>query len=374
MRAARARTGTTSELDPFIVVLVVVLNLFGLVTIWSASGGDGGLFGPQVIRQAFYFVAGMIAMFALASVNYKFLKSFAALAYLGSVGLLLAVLAIGTTIGGSTRWFFLGPLSFQPSELAKIATIIALAAFISERRDEMDRLSNFLLSIAIVGVPMGLVFIQPDLGTTGVFAAIWLGMIIMSSTRLLYLVGIVVLAIPGAVFAWFKLLQDYQKDRLMISYDPGRDYLGQGYNMIQARITIGSAGWFGNGLHGGSQAEFELLKVRETDFIFAHAMSMFGFVGGIALFVAFMLLFWRMLRAVTIAQDTFGQQLAAGITAMFFFQAFVNIGMNLGLMPVTGLPLPFISLGGTSLFFILASFGIIQSIIIHHRKLGFHSP
>ncbi|HQX63151.1 MAG TPA: FtsW/RodA/SpoVE family cell cycle protein, partial [Thermomicrobiales bacterium] len=237
MRAARARTGAWSEIDPFIVVLVIVLNLFGLVTIWSATGGDSSLLRSEVTRQAFYFVSGMVAMFALASVNYKFLKSFAAVVYLASIALLVAVFAIGTTIGGSTRWIFLGPLSFQPSEVAKLATIIALAAFISERHDEMDRLSNFLISIAIAAVPMGLVFIQPDLGTTGVFAAIWLGMILMSSTRLLYIVALFLLAIPGAVFAWFRLLQDYQKDRLLISFDPARDYFGQGYNMIQARIT-----------------------------------------------------------------------------------------------------------------------------------------
>lgn len=371
MRAVRARPRTATQFDPFMVVLIVVLNIFGLVTIWSASGAEDGIIGQEVTRQAFYFVAGLIAMFSLASINYKYLKSFAAIAYVGSVGLLFTVLAIGETISGSTRWFFLGPISFQPSELAKIATIIALAAFISERRHEMDRLSNFLISIGIVAVPMGLVFMQPDLGTTGVFAAIWLGMIVLSSTRLLYLVGLALLAIPGVAFAWLRLLHDYQKDRLMVSFDPDRDYLGQGYNIIQARITIGSAGWFGHGLHGGSQSEFNLLKVSETDFIFAHAMSMFGFVGGIALFLAFMLLFWRMLRAVTIAHDTFGQQLAIGITSMFFFQTFVNIGMNLGIMPVTGIPLPFISLGGTALFFVLVSFGIIQSIIINHRKLGF---
>jgi len=371
MRAVRARPRTATQFDPFMVVLIVVLNIFGLVTIWSASGAEDGIIGQEVTRQAFYFVAGLIAMFSLASINYKYLKSFAAIAYVGSVGLLFTVLAIGETISGSTRWFFLGPISFQPSELAKIATIIALAAFISERRHEMDRLSNFLISIGIVAVPMGLVFMQPDLGTTGVFAAIWLGMIVMSSTRLLYLVGLALLAIPGVAFAWLRLLHDYQKDRLMVSFDPDRDYLGQGYNIIQARITIGSAGWFGHSLHGGSQSEFNLLKVSETDFIFAHAMSMFGFVGGIALFLAFMLLFWRMLRAVTIAHDTFGQQLAIGITSMFFFQTFVNIGMNLGIMPVTGIPLPFISLGGTALFFVLVSFGIIQSIIINHRKLGF---
>ena len=371
MRAVRARPRTATQFDPFMVVLIVVLNIFGLVTIWSASGAEDGIIGQEVTRQAFYFVAGLIAMFSLASINYKYLKSFAAIAYVGSVGLLFTVLAIGETISGSTRWFFFGPISFQPSELAKIATIIALAAFISERRHEMDRLSNFLISIGIVAVPMGLVFMQPDLGTTGVFAAIWLGMIVLSSTRLLYLVGLALLAIPGVAFAWLRLLHDYQKDRLMVSFDPDRDYLGQGYNIIQARITIGSAGWFGHGLHGGSQSEFNLLKVSETDFIFAHAMSMFGFVGGIALFLAFMLLFWRMLRAVTIAHDTFGQQLAIGITSMFFFQTFVNIGMNLGIMPVTGIPLPFISLGGTALFFVLVSFGIIQSIIINHRKLGF---
>lgn len=355
------------------IVLVLVLGLFGLVTIWSASGGGAITPGSQVVRQGFYFVAGLIAMFALSTVHYRFLKSFAAVIYLGSVALLVSLLAIGSTEGGSTRWIMVGPLSFQPSEAAKVAVVIALAAFISERHDEMDRFSNFLISLAIVGLPMGLVFIQPDLGTTGVFAAIWLGMILMSSTRLIYVVGLFMLAAPGAWVAWNYLMQDYQKERLLISFDPYKDYLGEGFNIIQAQVTIGSAGWFGHGLTGGSQSEFQLLKVRETDFIFAHAMSMFGFVGGLALFVTFMLLFWRMLRAVDIAPDSFGQQIATGITAMLFFQTFVNIGMNLGLMPVTGIPLPFISLGGTALFVTLASFGIIQSIIMNHRKLGFQA-
>jgi rod shape determining protein RodA len=332
------------------------------VSLWSQTG-----------RQAIYLIIGLGVMFALSSVNYRFLKSFAVFIYFGSLALLVSLLAIGSSVLGSTRWIMIGPLSFQPSELAKLGVIIALAAFISERHDEMDRLSNFLISIAIVAVPMGLVFIQPDLGTTGVFAAIWLGMIFMSSTRMIYLVGVVLTAIPGALFAWQFLMKPYQKDRLLISFDPMRDYLGQGYNIVQAQITIGSAGWFGHGLSGGSQAEFQLLKVRETDFIFAHAMSMFGFVGGMALFLTFMLLLWRMLRAVNVARDTFGQQIAVGVTTMIFFQTFVNIGMNLGLMPVTGIPLPFISLGGTSLVFLLASIGIVQSVVINHRKLGFQS-
>ncbi|MGH9173439.1 MAG: FtsW/RodA/SpoVE family cell cycle protein [Vicinamibacterales bacterium] len=372
-RGARAKSSISqpAAYDPFMVVLVIILSLFGLVTIWSASGGGAITPGSVVTRQGIYLAGGLGAMFALASVHYRFLKSFAVVFYLGSVALLISLLAIGTTEGGATRWITFGPFSFQPSEAAKIAVIIALAAFINERHDEMDRLVNFLITIAIVGLPMFLVFIQPDLGTTGVFAAIWLGMILMSSARMLYVVGVFLLAIPGAWIAWHYLMQPYQKDRLLISFDPYRDYLGQGFNIIQAQVTIGSAGWFGHGLTGGSQSEFQLLRVRETDFIFAHAMSMFGFVGGLGLFFTFMLLLWRMLRAVNLAPDAFGQQIVAGITTMLFFQTFVNIGMNLGIMPVTGIPLPFISLGGTALFVTLASFGIVQSVIMNHRRLGF---
>jgi rod shape determining protein RodA len=369
----RARPSTTqpSELDPFMLVLVAVLTMFGLVTIWSADGGGTITLGSQVIRQVMFAIAGTIAMVVLATVHYRFLKSFAAVIYFASVGLLVALMVVGTNISGSTRWIYIGPISFQPSEIAKLGVIIALAAFISERRDEMDRLHNFLITVAIVGVPGLLVFTQPDLGTTAVFGVVWFAMLAMSSTRMIYLVGVLLASIPSSLFAWRYLMHDYQKDRLLVSYDPYRDYFGDGFNIIQAQVTIGSAGWFGHGLTGGTQSEFQLLSVRTTDFVFAHAMSMFGFIGGIALFFTFMLLLWRMLRTVGIAHDTFGQQLAVGITVMIFFQMFVNIGMNLGIMPVTGIPLPFISLGGTSLFVTLASIGILQSIVMNHRRLGF---
>lgn len=373
VRAARVSTRQIATFDPFMLALIGILTLFGLVTIWSATGAGTVSPGSSVVRQALYALLGFGAMFALSQVNYRFLKALAPIIYLGSLLSLLSLLAIGTNISGSTRWIFIGPISVQPSEIAKLGVIIALAAFIDERGDEMDRFVNFLLSIAIVGVPMLLVFTQPDLGTTGVFAAIWLAMMVMSATRMVYILGVVLLSIPGALVGWQFLMHDYQKDRLLISFDPYRDYLGQGYNIIQAQITIGSAGWFGHGLTGGSQSEFELLRVKETDFIFAHAMSMFGFVGGLALFFTFGLLLWRMLRVVNVARDALGQQLAVGITTMIFFHTFVNIGMNLGIMPVTGIPLPFISLGGTSLLVTLAATGILQSILMNHRKLGFQS-
>ena len=372
-RTARVSVRKVAAFDPFMLVLIGVLSLFGLVTIWSATGGGVITPGSSVLRQAVYATLGVGAMFGLSQVNYRFLKTLAPVIYLGSILSLLSLLAVGTNISGSTRWIFIGPISMQPSEIAKLGVIIALAAFIDDRGDEMDSFVNFLISIAIVGVPILLVFTQPDLGTTGVFAAIWLAMMAMSATRMIYVLGVVLLSIPGALFGWQFLMHDYQKDRLLISFDPYRDYLGQGYNIIQAQITIGSAGWFGHGLTGGSQSEFELLRVKETDFIFAHAMSMFGFVGGLALFFTFMLLLWRMLRVVNVARDTLGQQLAVGITTMVFFHTFVNIGMNLGMMPVTGIPLPFISLGGTSLLVTLSATGILQSILMNHRKLGFQS-
>lgn len=235
----------------------------------------------------------------------------------------------------------------------------------------MDRLFNFILSGVIVAIPAALVYTQPDLGTTGVFAFIWLTMMLISRTRMLYIIGTILLAIPMALVAWMFLLEDYMRDRLLISFNPERDVLGAGYNIIQAQISIGSGGLLGHGLTGGTQSQMDLLRVRTTDFIFAHAMGMFGFIGAIALFTVIGLLLWRTMRVAQETQDPFGQLLAAGVTAMLFFQAFVNIGMNVGILPVTGIPLPFVSLGGSSLWTSLAAIGLLQSVRIHHQRLAF---
>lgn len=352
-------------------ILVGVLALFGLVTIWSAGGAQPITLGSPVTRQAFYLIVGIGVMALMASTNYRFLKSLAVPIYAASIVMLLVVPFIGTTINGATRWLVVGPISFQPSDFSKLAVVLALAAFLSERHDEMDRFFNFIISGLIVLLPFGLVFIEPDLGTSFVFVVIWFAMLAVSKTRLLYLIGVVLLAIPAALFSWRYLLQDYQRDRLLVSYDPQRDYFGAGFNIVQAHVTIGTGGWFGNGLTGGIQSEYQFLRVRDTDFIFAHAMSMFGFFGGLALMLCFVLLFHRMIRTVGVARDTFGQYVATGITAMIVFQTFINIGMNLGLMPVTGIPLPFISLGGTALVTYLAMIGVLQSILINRRALAF---
>src|SRR5690606_24090715 len=248
---------------------------------------------------------------------------------------------------------------------------ISLASFVADRGDEMRRLHNFILSGILVGIPAGLVYLQPDLGTTGVFAFAWLVMMLVSRTRLLYLFGVLLAAIPGAWVTWNYIMHDYMRERLLISYHPERDPLGDGYNILQARVAIGSSGAIGHGLQGSMQSQLDLLRVRLTDFIFAHAMGMFGFIGALALFLTFAILLWRMMKIGINARDSFSQLTAFGITGIVFFQMFVNIGMNVGLMPVTGIPLPFVSVGGSSLWTLLAAVGLLQSILIHQQRLGF---
>jgi rod shape determining protein RodA len=307
-----------------------------------------------------------------ANLDYRFFATFAWIIYGCSLASLIFVLAKGTVIGGSQRWIDVGPFfSFQPSEFGKVATIIALGAFVASRGSEMRDFGNFVVSIGIVAIPMGLVFLEPDLGSAVVYGVIWLSLMIVARTRFIYFVLLFLLSVPGTLFAWRFVFQEYQKERLLISYNPESDPAGQGFNIIQARISIGSGGVFGHGLYGGTQSQLDLLKVRETDFIFAHVSGMFGFVGMLALFASLVILLWRCLRVAENARDSFGQCIALGVSGVLFFQAFVNIGMNLGLLPVTGITLPFVSYGVSSVWTFLAAEGILQSILMRQRKLAF---
>ncbi len=365
------RSVTEGSIDPYMIVTTLVLIGFGLVAIWSADGARAITPSSLVVRQLLFAIIGLPIILLMTAIDYRYMKSLAWIIYLGTLALLALVMVLGQAIGGSTRWIVLGPILIQPSEIAKLGVIISLAAFIAERGEEMKRPINFLLSGIIVLIPMLLVYQQPDLGTAGVFAFVWLMMIMMSRTRLMFILG-TLLALPVIGYlGWRFFMHDYMRERLLISFDPQRDYLGAGYNIIQARITIGSSGPLGHGLAGSLQSQLNLLRVRTTDFIFAHAMGMFGFVGAMALFLTFGILLWRILHVATATRDNFGQMVAIGVAAMIFFQTFVNAGMNVGIMPVTGIPLPFISMGGSSLWTLLAALGILQSILIHHQRLGF---
>lgn len=359
------------DFDPQMLITTLVLMAFGVVAIWSAAGGGPLTPGNLGVKQAIYGLVGLGVMLAIASFDYRFFASFAWLIYGLTILSLAAVLVIGVTIAGSQRWLYFGPLSVQPSEFGKVGALIALAAFVASRGPAMRDFGNFVVSGLIVALPMALVFRQPDLGTTLVYGAVWLAVLLVSQTRRRYFAILALLAGPAFAFAWAFVFHDYQKTRLIVSYDPSRDPLKDGYNIIQARISIGDGGWLGAGLLGGSQSQNNYLRVRETDFIFAHVAGMFGYIGMLALLISFVILLWRCLRVIEIARDDFGRCLAAGVTAMIFFQSFVNIGMNVGLMPVTGITLPFVSAGASSLWTFLLAEGILQSILLRHRKLAF---
>jgi rod shape determining protein RodA len=361
------------DFDLYILFTTVVLMGFGAVTIYSADGG-GALSPTNLgVRQALYGALGLVVMLVVASLDYRILGSLAWAAYGISLLALLLVLVpgVGTEIAGSRRWFDFGFTTIQPSEFAKIATVLALSAFVASRGAAMRELGNFLISILIVLAPMVLVFRQPDLGTSLVYGVIWIAVMTVAQIQKRYWFGVVAAAPAAVLVAWEFLLADYQKRRWTIFLNPEADARGDGFNLIQARISIGSGGLRGFGIEGGTQSQLGLLKVRESDFIFAHASGMFGFIGMAALMLMFSILLWRCLHVSEVARDSLGQALAIGITGMIFFQAFVNIGMNIGLMPVTGITLPFISAGLSSLWAFLIAEGVLQSILIRQRKLAF---
>ncbi len=362
----RART---RYLDLYIVVVTLALTGFGILTIYSANGAGPLTVGSLPVRQLVYFIVGVGLMVAFSLLDYRIFRGVAPIIYAGGVFLLVAVLVIGTTIGGARRWFDLKLTLFQPSEAAKIAVIIALAAFISSRGEAMARWYNFLLALGIVIVPVLLIYRQPDLGTALVFVAIWIAMMGISRTRLIYFAALLVAAVPAAILLW-KHLPEYQKNRFDAFLDPSSptNIQAEGYNIIQAGRSIAGGGVAGNGIHGGIQSDYGFLKVRTTDFIFAHAAAMFGFLGCLALITLFMMLIWRYSKVVMTAGDSFGQLIAMGITAQLLFQVIVNIGMNARMMPVTGVPLPFISYGGTQLWTLLVGQGLMQSILMRHQK------
>ncbi len=361
------------DFDFYILATTLILMGFGAVTIYSADGGGPLEIANLGVRQALYGTLGLFVMLVVASLDYRILGSLAWGAYAVSLAALVLVLVpgVGTEIAGSRRWFDLGFTTVQPSEFAKLATVLALAAFVASRGPAMREVGNFLISILIVLAPMTLVFRQPDLGTSLVYGVIWVAVMTVTQAQKRYWFALLAAAPVAILFAWEFLLADYQKRRWTVFLNPEADARGDGFNLIQARISIGSGGLRGFGLEGGTQSQLGLLKVRESDFIFAHASGMFGFIGMVALMLMFSILIWRCLHVSEVARDELGQALAIGITGMLFFQAFVNIGMNIGLMPVTGVTLPFISAGLSSLWTFLIAEGILQSILIRKRKLAF---
>ena len=277
-------------------------------------------------------------------------------------------LAVGDGVGGSARWVSIGPLAFQFSEIAKILMIIVLASYLAAREGRLDSPSPIIGACLLVGPPLLLVMLQPDLGTSLVFGAILAGMLWMSGASLRWLTALAVAVVAMVPIAWTYLLRDYQKARLTDFLDANPDIQGAGFQLHQAQIAVGSGGFFGKGLTNGTQTQGDLLPVQATDFVFATLSEELGFIGGIVLFALFVLLLWRVLVTGWRSRDAFGTLFASGVAAMIMFQLVVNVGMVLGVMPITGIPLPFVTHGGASLVSMAAGLGILQSINIRQTR------
>lgn len=360
--------------DFFLLGSTLILVGFGVVMIHSATLGTdlgGWTWDGLPLRQVLYTAAGLVLLVILASMDYRYLEYVRWPLYGLSLALLILVLFVGRETYGAVRWIDLGFFDLQPSEVAKPLLVITLGCYLARRGDKVSGLSTLLFSLLHLLPLIGLVFVQPDLSTAIVLVAIWLGMLWVAGVRPAYLLGLALAALPVGVLAWQHLLKDYQKARLLLFLDPYQDLWGGGYNILQAWTAIGSGGWLGKGLGQGTQSQLHFLPVRHSDFIFAVVGEELGFLGATALIVMLVVFFWQLLQVAARSEDPLGRLIAVGVATWLAFQSMVNIGMNLGVMPVTGLPLPLISYGGSSLLSILIALGFVQSVSIHRRRSPF---
>ena len=338
------------NLDWWLVIAIFGLVGIGICLIASATHSFAVTTGKawHVERQSLFLAIDLALVIFSLRFDYRLLKDIATPLYVFNIILLLAVMFLGHSQLGAQRWIQIGPLSIQPSEFSKAIMIVCLAAFLNKRLETLDSFTDYLPALAYAFVPFILVMKQPDLGTSLVFMAILLGMLLISGFKvrwLMYMSGALIALMP----ALWHILKEYQKNRIRVFLDPELDPFGAGYHVIQSKIAIGSGLLTGKGWFLGTQSQLNFLPENHTDFIFAVAGEEFGFIGIFIILLLYLIVIWRGLTIALNAEDDFGTLLAVGITFMFMFHVLVNIGMTAGIMPVTGVPLPFMSYGVSSL-------------------------
>jgi len=337
----------------------------GLVCLWSLNPGRG--ISALMWRQISWVGVGLRGLIAVVSVDYRNLVRFAPVFYVVGLGLLLSVFILGRTVSGARRWIHLGPLTVQPSELFKLIFIITLAWALTSARGERLSRASLVGTFVLLGVPFFLVVRQPDLGTALVLVPVLGATLVGLGLRMKVLGGLALGSVALMPLAWF-MLKPYQRDRLLVYLDPFRDPLGTAYNVIQAKIAIGSGQLLGKGIGGATQSRLAFLPERHTDFIFAVFAEMWGFLGCLVLVVAYALLVLRGFEIAAGTRETRGRILALGVTSVFAVQILINIGMVTGLLPIVGIPLPLMSYGGSSMVVSLTALGLLISI----RMRQFH--
>ena len=348
---------------------VLVLCAIGLLTLYSINYGKPGL--AFFNKQLAFVGVGFLLMIAISFFDARIFKNYPSLLiglYVLGLILLAAVLVFGRQISGAHSWFNIAEFGFQPVEFIKLIIILIMAKYFSLRHVEMYRVRNVIASLVYVALPAGLILLQPDLGSSIILGAIWAGIVILAGIRLRHLVLVIVGAAVLLSIAWFGALKPYQKDRILTFLSPQRDPFGTSYNLIQSKIAIGAGGFFGRGLGQGTQGRLDFLPEKHNDFIFSAFAEEWGFIGVVFLISVYGFLFFRLIKICLQSQNNFSRIFCAGVCVMIFSEVFINMGVTLGLLPITGISLPFVSYGGSGLISHFIAIGIVQGLFIRNRK------
>jgi rod shape determining protein RodA len=360
----RSAAAAWNAFDVQLAFYALALAVVGLMMAYTNSAQEPLQTGSVFTRGLMWLAIAIVAFTLATLIDYRWLRTFAWPLYAVNLGLLGLTLALGSGIGGVSRWVTIPGLGlqFQFSEIAKVLVAIALADFLATRERRLRSLLTLIGAALLVFPPLALVLVQPDLGTSLVFGAILFGTLFLVGARLRWLIIAAAGVVALVPVAWAVVLKDYQKQRLLSFLDPSADPQGSGYQLLQSQIAVGSGGLFGRGLTNGTQNQLDFLPVQATDFVLATLAEELGFVGVAVVLLLFTALIWRILVVGWRSEDLFGLGFAAAIASMILFQVLVNVGMVLGIMPITGIPLPFVTHGGASLTSVAVALGILQSI------------
>jgi rod shape determining protein RodA len=371
MQAPRNPAAPYRHLDLTLLLSTLGIAFVGVLMVYSSTrqkqetaGLDPAFF---LKRQVVYVALGLVAAVIVALVDYRRIRDFTPILYGGAVLMLLLVISpIGTSRRGTQAWFQIGSFQFQPSEVSKVVLIVALAAVLAAARGSLDT-PGLLVALGVAFVPMALIYVQPDLGTNMVFAAVVIAVLLVAGARPRHIAVLTLLGITAvALVVQLGMLQDYQRDRLTAFLDPQTDSQRSSYNLRQSQIAIAAGGVAGRGLFQGTQTNLSFVPEQHTDFIFTAVGEELGLIGGVTLLSLFGVMMWRIWRAAVLARDQFGRLVCVGVLAMLVFQVFENVGMTMGITPITGIPLPFMSYGGSAMIASFVGIGLVLNV--HMRR------
>ena len=358
-----ALRGFSKKIDLSLLFPALFLSVMGLLSVYSSSVVRGDFFDFK--KQILFLAVALIALFLINLFDFKIFKANSHLVlvvYFFSLLLLLGVLIFGIEIRGIKGWYRIGPLAFDPVPLAGLSLIVVLAKYFSFRHIELSSLKPILLSAVYLILPLFFIFLQPDVGSSLSLIAVWFGIVVFSGIKLKHFFILCLVFILLFAFSWLFLFQDYQKERIASFFNPEIDARGVSWSLNQSKIAIGSAGFFGKGLGQGSQTQYGFLSEPKTDFIFSALTEEFGLLAGFLLLLCLFLLLWRVLTIAFLSDNNFCRLFASGFAVLVLAQSFINIGMCLGLFPVVGIPLPFVSYGGSHLLAFYIGLGLLMNL------------